>query len=232
MYRSRLQGMEEKRDMRTAVLIFSFIILLLVFLGFFGLKFLPKLVNMLSNSNRINNDKTDLISPPPPTLSLSYVATNSATINLTGQSEPGSQVYLTHDNNSVGNIRTDNDGIYKMENVSLNEGNNSFRLVAMDPAGNQSPPSKEYLVEFISKAPELNIESLEDGQTVSSKKLTIKGSTNPQNRLYLNDRFVMLGSNGSFETTLNLTVGENKLIFVAQDRAGGTTQKELTVTLE
>ena len=36
---------------------------MLIFLGVFGLKFMPKIVNLLSNSNRVNNDKNDLIPP-------------------------------------------------------------------------------------------------------------------------------------------------------------------------
>ena len=232
MYRSRLQRLEEKRDMRTAVIIFGAVILLLIFLGFVGIKFLPKLVNMLSNSKRVNTDKIDLISPPPPSLTLPYFATFSATIDITGQSEPESLVYLTQNGDSKGNQKTQGNGLFVFPQIALSEGNNSFRLVAMDPAGNQSPASQIYLVEYISKAPELNIEMPQDGQTVSSKRLTIKGTTNPQNKLIINGRWVTLDSSGIFETILNLNAGENKILFVATNRAGGETQKEITVNLE
>lgn len=224
--------MEEKRDMRTATIIFGIILILLVLFGFVGVKLLPKLVNMLSNSNRTNTDRKDLIPPPPPALVLPYNATNSATIILIGQSEPESQVYLTQNSDPRGNQKTQSDGTFEFPEINLFEGNNIFRLVAMDPSGNQSPPSTTYTVEYLSKQPEINIENLQDGQTVSSKRLTIKGSTNPQNKLYINDRFVMLGGTGTFETVLNLNVGDNKLLFVAIDRAGGQTQKELTIKLE
>ncbi len=224
--------MEEKQDIRAAVLIFAAVILLLVFLGFVGIKFLPTLVNMLSNSKKINTDKTDLISPPPPALILSYSATNSATINLNGQSEPESQVYLTQNGDSKGAQKAQTDGSFVFHEITLSEGNNLFRLVAMDPAGNQSPASQVYSVEFISKAPELNIETPQDGQTVTSKKLTVKGATAPQNKLVINGRWVTLGSTGTFETILNLNVGENKISFVVTNRAGGETQKEITVKLE
>lgn len=224
--------MEEKRDMRLAVLIFAGVILLLIFLGIFALKFMPKIVNLLSNSNRVNNDRNDLIAPPPPTLSIPYVATNSAVISLSGQSEPGTQVYLTQNSNSIGNRRTGNDGVFKFEDINLTDGSNIFKLVAMDPAGNQSPPSANYTLEFLSHPPEIELENLTDGQTVSTKKLTIKGSTSPQNKLFINDRFVMLGNTGAFETTIVLNVGENKLQIVATDKAGGRTQKDLTINLE
>ena len=232
MYRSRLQRLEEKRDMRAAVLIFALVILLLIFLGFVGIKFLPRLVNMLSNSKKVSLDKNDLIPPPPPSLILSYSATNSATINLNGQSEPESVVYLTQNGESKGNQKTQDNGLFVFHEITLSEGNNQFRLVAMDPAGNQSPPSTTYAVEYLSKVPEINIETPQDGQTVTSKKLAVKGTTNPQNRLVINGRWVIPGSTGTFETTLNLNVGENKILFVATDRAGGETQTEITVNLE
>jgi hypothetical protein len=224
--------MEEKRDMRMAALIFGGIVILLIFLGVFGLKLMPKIVNLLSNSNRVNKDKNDLIPPPPPTLSIPYVATNSAVISISGQSEPGSQVYLTQNSNSIGNSRTENDGVFRFDTIELAPGSNLFKLVAMDPSGNQSPPSASYVLEYIAKPPEINIDFPEDNQTVSSKRLVVKGSTNPQNKLFINDRFIMLGSTGTFETTINLNVGENKLRFVASDRAGGQTEKELTINLE
>ena len=232
MYRSRLQRLEEKRDMRAAVLIFALVILLLVFLGFVGIKFLPRLVNMLSNSKKVSLDKNDLIPPPPPSLILSYSATNSATINLNGQSEPESVVYLTQNGESKGNQKTQDNGLFVFHEITLSEGNNQFRLVAMDPAGNQSPPSTTYAVEYLSKVPEINIETPQDGQTVTSKKLTVKGTTEPQNKLVINGRWVTLGPTGTFETTLNLNVGENKILFVATDRAGGETKKEIAVNLE
>lgn len=224
--------MEEKRDVRLAALIFVGIVILLIFLGVFGLKFMPKIVNLLSNSNRVNNDKNDLIPPPPPTLSIPYAATNSAVISISGQSEPGSQVYLTQNSNSIGNSRTENDGVFRFDAIELVEGSNLFKLVAMDPSGNQSPPSVSYSLEYLAKSPEINIDFPEDNQTVSSKKLVVKGSTNPQNKLFINDRFIMLGTTGTFETTINLNVGENKLRFVASDRAGGQAEKELTINLE
>src|SRR3989344_4090054 len=232
MYRSRLQRLEEKRDMRAAVLIFALVILLLVFLGFVGIKFLPRLVNMLSNSKKVSLDKNDLIPPPPPALILPYSATNSATINLNGQADAESVVYLTQNGESKGNQKTQDNGLFVFHEITLSEGNNQFRLVAMDPAGKQSPASQIYPVEFISKAPEINIETPQDGQTVTSKKLAVKGTTNPQNRLVINGRWVIPGSTGTFETTLNLNVGENKILFVATDRAGGETQMEITVNLE
>lgn len=218
--------------MRAAVLIFVAVILLLLFLSFTGIKLLPKLVNMLSNSKKVNTDKNDLISPPPPALNLPYSATFSATINLEGQSEPESQVYLTQNEDSKGNQKTMSNGSFVFSNVSLVDGNNSFRLVAMDPTGNQSPASQIYSVEYISKAPELNIESPQDNQTVTSKKLTVKGATAPQNKLSINGRWVIISNTGVFETTLNLNTGENKILFVITNRAGGETQKEITVNLE
>jgi len=224
--------MEDKRDTRAAALIFLIIVILLVLTGVFGLRLMPKIVNLLSNSNRIYDDKNDLIPPPPPTLLIPYTATNSANVTLSGQSEPGSRVYLTQGDISFGSSQTENNGVFKFENIALAEGNNMFRLIAMDPAGNQSPPTNVYTLEFIAKPPEIEIETPQNRQSVTSKKMTVRGTTDPQNKVFVNNRFVMLGNTGSFETTIILNVGENKLEVVAYDRAGGRTQKDLTVNLE
>lgn len=227
-----MQRLEEKRDMRVATLVLGVIIILMLVLGFAGFKFLPKLVNMLSNSNRVNTDKNDLIPPPPPALNLSYSATNSATIDLNGQSEPESRVYLTQNGESKGNQTTQSNGLFIFPEINLVGGNNLFKLVAMDSAGNQSPSSVVYTVEYLSKTPEINIESPQDGQTVTSKKLNIKGSTNPQSKLLINGRWIQLGITGTFETSINLNVGENSISFLVSDKAGNETKKEIKVFLE
>lgn len=232
MYRSRLASLQEKRDTRNATLIFVGTFVLIVILGIAAFKGLPKLVVYLGNAQTKSVYKNDLIPPPPPTFSVAYAATNSAVIDIPGLAEPESMVYLTQNGESVGKIKANSDGLFTFEGIALKPGSNSFQSVASDSSENQSKPSTTIYIAFSDKLPEINIDYPTDNLKVSTKRLEIRGATDQENRLTINDRWVMVDSQGKFLTTINLNPGENILVFVVVDRATNTLRKELKVTLE
>lgn len=232
MYRSRLQSLEEKRDTRNATLIFIATIGLVIGLGWFTFKGLPKLVVYLSNAQSKTVDKNDLIPPPPPTFSVAYSATNSATIDIPGLAEPDSMIYLTQNGDSAGKLKASADGTFVFLGIALKSGSNSFQSIASDASENQSKPSSTINITFSDKMPEINIDYPTDNLKISTKRLEIRGATDQENRLTINDRWVMVDSQGKFLTTINLNPGENTLVFVVTDRATNILRKELKVTLE
>lgn len=231
MYRSRLQGLEEKRNLRAAILVFVVTAILLGLIGWVGLKQLPRLASLLSNSNTKTVDKNDLIPPPPPIFNLPFSATNSATIDLPGSAEPESSVFLTQNDESRGSEKVSRDGTFAFSSLPLKEGVNNFRAVASDPAGNQSKSSQTLSVLYLNKQPEINIDSPSDGQTVNSRLLEVKGAIDPDNHLTVNDRLVMVDFSGKFSTKLTLQAGENTITLIVTDKAGNQLKKELRVTL-
>lgn len=232
MYRSRLASLQEKRDTRNATLIFIGTFVLIIILGVAGFKFLPKLVIYLSNAQTKSVYKNDLIPPPPPAFSVAYSATNSAVIDISGLAEPDSTVYLTQNGEPAGKVKANSDGTFTFLSVSLKPGSNSFQSIASDASENQSKPSVAVHINFSDKMPEINIDYPTDGLKVSNKKLEVRGATAQENRLTINDRWVMVDSLGKFSTVLNLNPGENTLVFVVTDRATNIFRKELKVTLE
>ncbi len=232
MYRSRLQSLQEKRDTRNATLIFIGTFVLIIVLGIAGFQGLPKLVVYLSNAQTKSVYKNDLIPPPPPTFSVAYSATNSAVIDIPGLAEPGSTIFLTQNGDSAGKVKANADGTFVFQGIALKSGGNSFQSIASDQSENQSKPSTTIHIAFSDKLPEINIDTPSDGQKVSNKKLEIKGSTAQENKLTINDRWVMVDSMGKFTMTTNLNPGENTLVFVVTDRATNTLRKEVKVTLE
>jgi hypothetical protein len=103
MYRSRLQRVEEKRNVKRAVMLILGSILTIGILLVWGVPVLVKLAVFLGNinSSRKPIDKSDLIPPAPPTVLATYEATNSATQVIKGWSEPGATVYLTNNGDGV-----------------------------------------------------------------------------------------------------------------------------------
>lgn len=219
--------MEERRNLRKATWLAVGTVLLVVTVVILGIPILVKMAGFLGDLKSSSRpvDKNDLIPPVPPAISLPYDATNSARIEIAGSAEPGSTVYLTQNSESRGNAVVGEDGMFRFRDVALKDGNNKFEAVAVDQSGNKSQPSEGQTVYFSNKPPELTVET----SAVADGKVEIKGSTNGV-RLTVNERTIIVSSSGKFATSLALNWGENALVFVAVDRAGNQTRKELTVT--
>lgn len=101
---SRLQRLEEKRNMNKAVWLILGTFVLIGLTVTIGFNLLTKIFIFMGNVNSTNKpvEKSDFIPPGPPVLLSMYDATNSATISLKGVAEPGATVYLTQ-NSQTGN---------------------------------------------------------------------------------------------------------------------------------
>lgn len=230
---SRLQRLEEKRNLRKAIWLAIGTVVLIVFVVVIGVPALVRLVTWIGESKSAGvKDKNDLIPPSPPRIITSWDATNSALMTVTGFAEPKASVYLTLNAESKGDHKTGDDGQFVFENIALSEGENKLIAVAIDEAGNQSQPSRTVSVIYSKKEPKLDIESPTNSQEFSGSKnqIEIKGVTDPESRVTVNGRILIVGSDGKFTSFYSLSNGENKLEFIATNRAGNQTKKELTVT--
>lgn len=232
MYRSRLQRVEEKRNLRRATVLSLGTILVIVAVIVLGIPLLIRMAVLLGDIKSSSRpvDKNDLIPPVPPRLSISYDATNSATQTIAGSAEPGSAVWLTLNGESAGDVVAAEDGGWSLSNVRLDEGDNKLSAVAIDQGGNKSAPSSEVDLYYSQQPPELNISSPTENQQISSTSVEVSGITSAGVRLTVSSRLIIVTPEGKFSTPFSLVPGENTLVFIATDRAGNQTRKELTVT--
>ncbi len=232
MYSSRLNRAEERRNMRKAVLLIFATIAILVAGIVLGIPVLTRTAMFMGSLNSKNAiaDKTDNIPPGPPQIALAYDATNSATQTISGLSEPGSTVYLSQNSREAGNVVTDNDGTFEFTNIVLTKGDNLFTAIALDQSSNKSLISSSVRLAYSSDPPKLEITSPTDHQSITDKSsVNLLGTTQNVSRLTVNDRTIIIGSNGKFNTMYSLNPGENVLVFTATDSSGNQTRKELTV---
>jgi hypothetical protein len=231
---SRLQRLEEKRNLRKAVWLILGTIGLAVLTVTLGFNLLTKLFIFMGNVNSTNKpvQKTDFIPPSPPDFLSTFDATNSAAMTLQGTAEPGSTVYLTQNGNTAGNVVTTDDGSFEFGNIRLTVGNNIFSAVAIDGSGNKSQVSDQLSVTYSNKAPSLTVNTPVDKQVVtgSDPKIQVKGTTDADNRLTINDRVIIVAGDGSFTYSMVLNQGDNPINVITTDETGNTTQKQLTVT--
>lgn len=232
MYRSRWQRVEEKRNLRKAALLVVATVCLLGLVVIYGVPVLIKLAVVAGEwrSSASGSGKSDVIPPGPPFLLVNYVATNSAQLTVSGTAETESTVYLSVNTKDTAKVKVEGDGNFETK-VALTEGNNVISAIAVDEAGNKSRTAKTMSVWYSNKSPNLEIETPSDGQEFSggNRRVEIKGKTDPESRVIINERIVIVGLDGKFTSFYNLSDGENVLELTAQDVAGNVTNQKITV---
>lgn len=213
------------------------VVTLVILVGFVTVG-IPTLINFavaLGNSKASSKIslQEDTLPPLPPQLSTIPEATKDTALTITGFAEAGSLVYLYQNSNKIAETTADNQGNFTFADVQLENGSNHFVATATDQAKNQSQQSMAQTIVFDNEAPSLTIEAPADGARVFGllQQLTdVRGATDPGVQVTLNDRQLVVTGDGSFSTKYQLEEGEHTLKFVAKDKAGNETIKEIKVT--
>jgi bacillopeptidase F len=79
---------------------------------------------------------------------------------------------------------------------------------------------------------ELNIQSPEDGMTLATPSLTVKGTTISQAEISINNVDTKADLQGNFSGKVTLEEGENQIVVTANDAEGNWAERDLTVTYE
>ena len=228
---SRLAKKEQKKIQRqTFFYIFLGIVILLIFVFFL----VPSIIRVFFNAIDQESpfEVKDDVPPQVPILSSNPPeATFSASLNLAGYAEANSKVVFVLNGEEVADVLVSEEGDFEYD-LDLKDGENEILLYGVDDAENESLKTRSYFLTQDTEAPFIEIEKPEDGASIELKKnrtTEISGSTEPGSKLYLNDRLILVGSEGDFSTTYYLDEGDNELKFRAVDKAGNETEKEIAV---
>lgn len=229
---SRLATVEEKKNLRKALLFAFLSLIFIIFLFFLGIPLFAKFATFMSNLGK--SDKpivlNDTTPPAPPQLFVENEYTNQKSVEISGNTEAGAIAIVTF-NSKEQELISDKDGAFSFK-FGLRDGENSFFARAKDQAGNVSQPTKTYKITFDSTPPEIIIESPTDGSEYFGSKqtqVTIKGQTEIGSSVTLNDRFASVSDSGTFNFTASLSEGENIFNIKAVDKAGNEKEKSLTL---
>ncbi len=218
-----LRRMENKSKKR---LIWSIIISIFLLVIIFNW-ILPNLIGQLSKLNKASNKivSRQEVELAPPVLNIPYEATNTASIRIKGYSTPHTKVEIYLDDSLTNTQTTDSDGNFLTDPINLSLGTNNIYGKTLDDNHKQSLPSKTIQVAYNNDKPQLEIQEPEDGKEIKGgdKKVTIRGKTNPDNDIRVNGAKVIVNSDGTFFTTINLNDGDNTINIVASNSVGNTT---------
>ena len=233
MVRSRLRNYQDKKERRQIMLTLGGIVGILIFLALFGVKLLvgfSLLVDKLRGTTP-NTLPTQVLLLPPQLDPLPY-ATFSAEIRVSGKAKGDVTILLYVNEEQTDKMKPKDDGTFSFEAVTMKEGANVISAKATDDKDNASELSEVLTIQVKKNKPALDISSPSENQEITGEKqiATITGKTEIDNSVTVNDRFVVVKSDGSFTYDLSLKEGEQTIAIVAKDQAGNETKMERKVT--
>lgn len=230
---SRLIKKEQKKmSQQTILMIIASIAILILFIFVIVPSAIRIFFSLIDKTSPF--EEKDTIPPRVPLLQSPVEATNSATIPVAGVGEAASKVIFVLNGNQQAEVDVNDEGKFEYE-LMLEDGDNSLSVYGIDQAGNESVQTKTYQIIFDNQAPLLEVEYPADGTQVELRKnqvIEIKGKTDPNSKVYINDRFVFPNSDGSFTHRYQLSEGENILKFRVTDLAGNVSEQEIKVTFK
>jgi len=225
----RLRAQERrlaKKLVWTVVILFGSIF----FAIFAGLPILAKLAVGLSYLRKEETSVSEnSISPVfAPIVDPVTSATNSGSIIIKGITDKDRKIIISVNGEKAAETETNDEGKFSFRNIKLSEGDNKISVVAMYREDKSVPT--EFTVLFKKEPPNLEISEPTDGATIRIEaKTVIKGFTDADASITVNDHRVILDREGNFNYPVTLSEGENIYKIQASDSAGNTTIKELKI---
>jgi hypothetical protein len=232
-FTSRLARRQSKKIARQSMLMIGLAIAGLLLFIFIIMPQAIQLFFRIFGSGNLDFVQADSVPPQVPVLSLLPEATKESTLELKGYGEAGSDVVVVRNGEEVGRSEVNSEGQFTY-NLELIDGDNLMGIYGIDDADNQST-SRSFLIVRDTEAPMLAFEDLEDDRQIllrENQNLQIRGETEPDSQLTLNDRSVYVKSDGTFSTSFYLNEGDNQLKFVVTDLAGNRTEREVRVNFK
>lgn len=158
------------------------------------------------------------------------VATNSAKIVLTGSVINYSKLDFFINGDIVEKKKMTTTDIFTIEIGDLVRGENEVYVRASTEDGKNTKKTPVYTVVYKDEKPKLEINEPADKTTISNPEVTVKGITDKEVLIKVNDLPVVVDVNGGFDSTVRLKEGDNTIVITASDTAGNTEEKTLTIT--
>ena len=230
--RSRLSRKSQKKSTRTLILSVLGIAAILFLLFRYGIPLLSDASflfgRVTSSPNDENKKKEDENFVPIPDLDSIPRATKEQNIKVTGISLPRLTVKLYVNGGLEEEAEAGENGSFEFD-VELSEGENIIKAKAIKE-DKESEFSNSLIVSYLKDGPELSIDSpAENADLKGQNPIEVKGKTDPDVTVTVNDFQAVSASDGSYSYFLTLKDGGNDIKVVAVDAAGNKTEKTIHV---
>jgi len=226
---SRLKRTENRRALRSTLLYIVLIVGTIYLLLNFGLPALSKITELITSSVKQDSVDGGLSGPPPPPPQIKTLPadTKERKLKVEGNTRPGYTINLFFNdekNEILADARGEFTGVFE-----LSIGKNTIRATATDNSGKESASTRTYDVNFDNEPPNIGIIAPENDKEFFGRdsQVKIEGETEPGNSAYINDRTVIVRSDGKFDSLVSLSEGDNVFKIKAVDPAGNESEIEL-----
>ncbi|PAV28297.1 hypothetical protein CIL05_16810 [Virgibacillus profundi] len=165
-----------------------------------------------------------------PTIAAPSEGTITAESNVTveGFASPSTTMKVMNNGEEKGITETSSDGEFVMD-VELQEGENELQAITVID-GEDAKASDPVSIELDTIAPELTIDSPEDGHETDRETITIEGTVLDENstQVTVNDETASI-EDETYSKRIILESGENIIDVVAVDEAGNSSEEKITV---
>lgn len=223
MQYSRLRRFEEQKQQKKIYKSLAGIVVIFLFLAIFGLRILEGFSLLVDKMRGTTPQQTSQVLILPPELNPLPIATNSATISISGKGQPGMTVIVYINEVDTEKVTVENDGSFTIPSIKLIDGVNTINAKQTDEKKNVSQASETLTITSKKSKPTLDITYPQDNAQIRQEKntITITGKTNDEaNTVTINDRLVILRGDGSFSYDFSVPNGDSVLKIVATDTAG------------
>lgn len=231
MYSRRI-NIEEKKNKSKAISfsLLTFIGLIIIIL--YGPSSLAKFAAFISDLNKTSQpaDTQDTNPPPVPRIEDIPKATNKPKLELRGTTEPGATVYIFL-NSKKNEVLANRNGFFSTT-LNLDKGENVIFASARDSSGNESSKTQALKIVYDTDAPQIQILKPSDKSEFfgsRQRQIVIEGKTEQGAKLQINNRLVIIESDGSFTFASTLDPGENKFSVKVEDEAGNVNETSFSV---
>lgn len=232
---TRLQSREQKKFITRVIGLVIILCLVLYFIFTIGIKLLLNVSVFIANlsSKKTTNQLTkaddaygsiDINSIP--------TATNSSQIIIGGSVTNLSSLEFFLNSEKVKEVSLNASDIFSEEIAQLKEGQNTIYVKGILGDSKNARQSREFTVIYKPEKPKLEITEPADKSKTSKQEIKIKGSTDKEVFVKINELPVVVDAQGNFESTVQIKDGENVFTITALDIAGNEETKTISVTYQ
>lgn len=226
---SRLKRTEQARTVRSTLfyIVLTIAIIAVMFIG--GIPALSKVTALVAGITGQGgvDFNTNSPPPPPPDIETPPTFTKENRIQFVGKTRPGYTAAIFFNDDKI-EVLADAQGEFQSQ-LELSNGENKVSALVKDNNGKESVRSRDYSITLDKEAPEIKIISPENGKQFfgnRDKQQKIEGETEATSKVFINDRVVIVRSDGKFDFPITLSEGENTYKIKSVDPAGNETEIE------
>lgn len=231
--KSRLSKSFQRKSRNTLILSILAIAAILFLLFRYGIPLISdasflfgRVTNTVSNKEQNPTEEKEFV--PVPTLDSLPKATNEGGVKVSGGSRSDLTIVIYLNGKQLSEIKPNENGDFEKE-LTLSEGENIIKAKALK-GENESDFSESLTVVLKKEGPELSIDSPSDGAQISgANPIEVKGKSDPDTNILVNDFQAITNSNGEWSYFLTLKDGDNEIKVIATDAASNKTEKIIHV---